>query len=183
MTNPEVAARSQWSFLLEAGVWLVFVLLAFIYTFQFDDPLPVYDWGPAHWPRVILLCMFAASLRLLYRDWRQSGLLIQSVSRAPDDDDFASFETSVKIRIVLIFLIPVLYTFLMHKMGFLLVTPFFLFGYMWLMGVHRIRTLIILTICIYSALVLIFVKLIFTYLPPGAGIFNALNGKFLGLLM
>ena len=183
MTNPEVEAHSRWSYLLEAGVWLVFVLLAFIYTFQFDDPLPVYDWGPAHWPRVILLCMFAASLRLLYRDWRQSGLLIQSAGRASDDDNFASLETSIKIRMVLIFVVPVLYTFLMHKMGFLLVTPFFLFGYMWLMGVQRIRTLFILTICIYSALVLIFVKLIFTYLPPGAGIFNTLNGKFLGLLM
>ena len=183
MTNPEVEAHSRWSYLLEAGVWLVFVLLAFIYTFQFDDPLPVYDWGPAHWPRVILLCMFAASLRLLYRDWRQSGLLIQSAGRASDDDNFASLETSIKIRMVLIFVVPVLYTFLMHKMGFLLVTPFFIFGYMWLMGVQRIRTLIILTTCIYSALVLIFVKLIFTYLPPGAGIFNTLNGKFLGLLM
>ena len=183
MTNPGVAARSRWVYLLEAGVWLVFVLLAFIYTFQFDDPLPVYDWGPAHWPRVILLCMFAASLRLLYRDWRQSGFLIHSAGRASDGDNSTQLETSIKIRMVLIFVVPVLYTFLMHKMGFLLVTPFFLFGYMWLMGVQRIRTLFILTICIYSALVLIFVKLIFTYLPPGAGIFNALNGKFLGLLM
>ena len=183
MTNPEVAAQSRWAYLLEAGVWLVFVLLAFIYTFQFDDPLPVYDWGPAHWPRVILLCMFAASLRLLYRDWRQSGFLIQSAGRESDGDNSTQLETSIKIRMVLIFVVPVLYTFLMHKMGFLLVTPFFLFGYMWLMGVQRIRTLIVLTICIYSALVLIFVKLIFTYLPPGAGIFNALNGKFLGLLM
>ncbi len=183
MTNPEVAARSRWTYLLEAGGWLLFILLAFIYTFDFDGPLPVYDWGPAHWPRVILLCMFGASLRLLYRDWRQSGLPSRPVNQASDDDESEPLETSVKVRMVLIFVVPVLYTFLMHRMGFLLITPFFLFGYMWLMGVRRIRTLIILTICIYSALVLIFVKLIFTYLPPGAGIFNTLNGKFLGLLM
>ncbi len=180
MANPEVAVRSRWTFLLEAGGWLLFILLAYIYTFQFDGPLPVYDWGPSHWPRVILLCMFAASLRLLYRDWRQSGLSSKSAGQTSEEEEL---DTSVKVRMVLIFVVPVLYTFLMHKMGFLLITPFFLFGYMWLMGVSRIRTLIILTVCIYSALVLIFVKLIFTYLPPGAGIFNTLNGKFLGLLM
>ncbi|MDE0309629.1 MAG: tripartite tricarboxylate transporter TctB family protein [Acidiferrobacterales bacterium] len=183
MANAQAAERSRWTYLLEAGGWLLFILLAFIYTFQFDGPLPVYDWGPAHWPRVILLCMLAASLRLLYRDWRQSSLSLQSTTQTAGDDDFARLETSVKIRMVLVFAVPVLYTFLMHKMGFLLVTPFFLFGYMWLMGVRRLRTLIILTTCIYSALVLVFVKLIFTYLPPGAGVFNTLNGKFLGILM
>jgi hypothetical protein len=67
-------------------------------------------------------------------------------------------------------------------MGFLIVTPFFLFFYMWLMGVQRLRTLIIVTIGIYTAIIVVFVKLIFTYLPPGAGIFNAINGKILGLL-
>lgn len=183
MANPEVAVRGRWTYLLEAGGWLLFILLAFIYTFEFDGPLPVYDWGPAHWPRVILLCMFAASLRLLYRDWRQSRLIPQSIDGTSDGDESQPLETSVRVRMVLIFVVPVLYTFLMHRMGFLLITPFFLFGYMWLMGVRRIRTLIILTTCFYSALVLIFVKLIFTYLPPGAGVFNTLNGKFLGLLM
>ncbi len=183
MDSSSNTVRARVPFLIESFCWLLFVLAAFIYTFQFDDPLPVYDWGPAHWPRVILFCMFAASLRLLYRDWRlSSGPSGQrpSDSAADDPDDV---DTSVRLKVVLIFAIPVLFTFLIHKMGFLLVTPFFLCGYMWLMGVHSIRRLILLTVCIYSAIVLIFVKLIFTYLPPGAGVFNSLNGKILGLLM
>ena len=175
--------RSPYLYLIEGGVWLIFVFLAYLYTFQFSRPLPVYEWGPAHWPRVVLVGMFVASLRLLYSDWRHHRTFIKPKDGMSGEsgDDVSSLAT--RIQVVLIFALPVLYTFLMHKMGFLLVTPFFLGGYMWLMGVRKIRRLLILTICIYSGLVLIFVKLIFTYLPPGAGIFNTLNGKFLGLLM
>ena len=181
MVDSAGTARRKFTFMIEPGVWILFVLLAYIYTFQFDDPLPVYDWGPAHWPRVILFCMFAASLRLLYRDWRMSRALAQSSDQTADEDD--QLDTSTKVKVALIFVLPVLYTFLIHRMGFLLITPFFLCGYMWLMGVRRIRTLIILTVCFYSAILLVFVKLIFTYLPPGAGVFNSLNGMILGLLM
>jgi len=67
-------------------------------------------------------------------------------------------------------------------MGFLLVTPFFLFTYMWVVGVKRLKTLIITTLCFYAAIVVIFVKLIFTYLPPGAGVFNTINGYLLRIL-
>lgn len=181
MADPGGNARRKMPFIVESGMWLVFVLLAYMYTFQFDRPLPVYDWGPAHWPRVILFGMFAASLRLLYRDWRMSKSAAQT--KGPDGIGDGQLELSTKVRVAMIFVLPVLYTFMIHKLGFLLVTPFFLCGYMWIMGVRKVRTLIILTVCFSSALVLVFVKLIFTYLPPGAGVFNTINGQILGLLM
>ena len=168
--------------LIEAGGWLAFVGLAFFYTFQFDGPLHVYKWGAAHWPRMVLLGMFIAACWLLYFDWLRSGMTLRDDNGEEDDETSGTLTISARVRMILIFTVPVIYTFLMHKMGFLLVTPFFLFFYMWLMGVQRLRTLIIVTIGIYTALVVVFVKLIFTYLPPGAGIFNAINGKILGLL-
>ena len=175
--------RNRLASLIEAGGWLAFVGLAFLYTFQFDGPLHVYKWGAAHWPRVVLLGMFIAASWLLYFDWLRSGMTLRDDSVEEDGEESAALMTiSTRVRMILIFTVPVVYTFLMHKLGFLIVTPFFLFVYMWLMGVQRLRTLIIVTIGIYTAIVLIFVKLIFTYLPPGAGIFNALNGKILGLL-
>lgn len=163
--------------LIEGGCWLVFVTLAAIYTFDFDDPLPVYRWGPAHWPRVVLFGMFVSAIYLLYTDFRRRDHR-QKTSKDPQ----IAVEISAKVRMVLIFAVPLMYTVLMHRMGFLLVTPFFLFVYMMLMGVNRLRTLILMTVGIYSALVLVFVKLIFTYLPPGIGVFNTINGKFLGLI-
>ena len=171
--------------LIEGCCWLALVTLAGIYTFQFDDPLPVYKWGPAHWPRVVLLGMTVAGFWLVYQYFvsQKSSLNhVESANLKSTDSDQNQLTSFAKARIVLIFALPILYTFLIHKMGFLLITPFFLFVYMYVMGVRRLRTLIVVTISIYAGLVLVFVKLIFTYLPPGAGVFNAINGIILGWL-
>lgn len=177
-TAPQESIFKRYSHLIEGLSWLLFVVLAGIYTFEFDDPLPVYEWGPAHWPRVVLLSMFVASCWLIYVEYRKG----RAAKGQTKDSKAEEMPMSIRVRMVFIFSLPVVYAFLIHKMGFLLVTPFFLFAYMWLMGVNRLRTLIIMTVGIYSAIVIIFVKLIFTYLPPGAGVFNTINGTILGLL-
>ncbi len=163
--------------LIEGLVWLVFVLLAAAYTFDFDDPLPVYEWGPAHWPRVVLLGMFIAACWWLFYESRKRKVDDKSIEEPTDE-----LTISTRVRMVLIFAVPVLYAILIHRMGFLLITPFFLFTYMWIVGVKRLRTLIIMTVCIYAGLLLVFVKLIFTYLPPGGGVFNTINGYILRVL-
>ncbi len=177
MTESRLSIFKRFSHLLEGAAWMVFILLAAAYTFDFDDPLQVYEWGPAHWPRVVLFGMFLACTWLL---------LVESRKKEPEEKSservFADFDLPTKVRMVLLFSLPVLYAFLIHKMGFLLITPFFLGIYMWIVGVKKIRTLIIMTVAIYSAIVIIFIKLIFTYLPPGAGVFNTLNGHFLRIL-
>lgn len=165
--------------LAEPLAWLTLVLLAFIYTFQFDDPLPVYEWGPAHWPRVVLFGLFSAASWLLYAQCRRAGAPAIQEMRESVEDDLDQLQGAARIRIGLIFVLPVFYTFFIHKMGFLLITPFFLFAYMWLMGVRKLRTLIIITVSVSAGIALVFVKLIFTYLPPGAGVFNTINGYIL----
>ena len=177
MSDSRQSKFKRYSHLTEGIVWLVFVLLAAAYTFDFDDPLQVYEWGPAHWPRVVLFGMFVACLWLLFVESRkkEDSEEVEPVSKT-------KIEFSTRVRMVLIFGVPVLYSFLIHRMGFLLITPFFLCFYMWIVGVRKIRTLIIMTVGIYAAIVIIFIKLIFTYLPPGAGVFNTINGYFLRVL-
>ncbi len=177
MSDSHQSVFERYSHLIEGIVWLVFVLLAAAYTFDFDDPLPVYEWGPAHWPRVVLFGMFVACLWLLFVESRKKE---DSEEIAPTSK--IKIDLSTRVHMVLIFGLPVLYSFLIHRMGFLLITPFFLGFYMWVVGVKKIRTLIIMTVGIYAAILIIFVKLIFTYLPPGAGIFNTINGYFLRVL-
>ncbi len=176
------SSRRPWPSFAESGTWLILTIGALIYTFQFDDPLPVYEWGPAHWPRMVLIGMLLFAGWLFFSIWRTSSTPSAEQIKASVSDDLSALDRSAQFRVVLLFTLPVLYTYLIHKMGFLLVTPFFLFSYMWLMGVKRLRTLLIMTVCIYTALVLVFVVVIFTYLPPGAGIFNTINGHIIGLL-
>ncbi len=174
--------------LYEVFAWLLLTVFAYVLTFEFDDPLPVYDFGPAHWPRVVLICMFIATAWIFYSEfWKAEHKAGMSESVAQDREDstenlLEGLDTRTKIRVAFIFILPVLYTYLMHKIGFILITPFFLFVYMMLMGVRRLRTLVIMTVSIYAALLIVFVKLIFTYLPPGVGIFHKINGTIVGWL-
>jgi hypothetical protein len=85
-------------------------------------------------------------------------------------------------RLVAIVVLPLVYVYAMHKLGFLLVTPVFLPAFMYLLGVRRWRTLVLTTVGFYAAIVLLFVKLIFTPLPQGAGFFHSLNGQLIGLI-
>ena len=173
------------SVLVETLLWLFVAGGAYLLTFGFDDPLPVYDFGPAYWPRAILFGMFISIGWIIYSEIihqpPRSSVSQQDEETADEQsDDELDFKT--KVRIVLIFVLPVFFTYLMHKLGFILTTPFFLFAYMALMGVRRLRSLIVLTLSIYAGLIIVFVKLIFTYLPPGAGVFNKINGTILGWL-
>ena len=166
------------SALIESGCWFIFALLAYTYTFQFDDIQIVYELGPAHWPRMILVGILIASGLSIYANFRAR----QTPVEGENSDTKSSTDKSTQIRIALIFTVPILYTYLIHKIGFLLITPLFLFAYLRLMGIVRLRTLILTTVGVYAMLVLVFVKLIFTYLPPGAGIFHTINGYILGFL-
>ncbi len=167
---------------IEVLAWLFVAGGAYAMTFGFDGPLPVYDFGPAYWPRAILLGMFVSVAWIIYSEFFRQPARPAAEREDADEQPAEHLDTRTRVRIVLIFVTPVLYTYLMHKLGFLLITPVFLFVYMALMGVRRLRSLIILTVCIYAGLVLVFVKLIFTYLPPGAGVFNQINGFILGWL-
>ncbi len=181
MNDSSQKKRFSFAPFAESIVWLLFVFLAFIYTFQFDDPLPVYELGPAHWPRMVLGIMLIAAIGLLYFQIREFQNSRSKVHKSKEESD-DGITVSANVRIALLFILPIFYTYLIHKMGFLLVTPFFLAGYMWLMGVRKWRTLVIVTVSVYAAIIIVFIRLIFTYLPPGAGVFNTINGMILGLV-
>lgn len=175
--------------LIESLLWLGFCLGAYALTFGFDGPLPVYEFGAAHWPRMVLLGMFIATAWILYSEvWKERdsppAAEIEDKSEDQDEDTpFLKLETRSQVRMVLIFALPIIYTLLIHKLGFLLVTPFFLFAYMMLMGVRRLRTLLLVSISVYVGLIVVFVKLVFTYLPQGAGVFHQINGIILGWII
>lgn len=163
---------------IEAVAWIVGAGFFWYLSTEFNEPLPNYDLGPAFWPRTVLALIILTAVVLL-----MSALLYE-----PDDD--AEGEAVVekltshreRIRMGLIFTLPVIYVYVMHKMGFLLATPVFLLIYMYVFGVRRAKVLLPVAFGVYAALVLIFVKLIFTPLPQGTGPFYTVNGYLLGLI-
>jgi len=88
----------------------------------------------------------------------------------------------VKAKTAAVLLVPILYVYLIHQLGFYLVTPFFLAGFMHLLGVRGWRRVVTITLVLYAAIVGVFINLLFTPLPQGAGIFHTINGKLIGFL-
>ena len=166
--------------LREALLWLGFALFAYWQALPFDEPQPFNPLGPAFWPKVIIAIMAGWALVLAAsrfftqssEEQEQPGYL----DEIPDDLPPAS------LRTVAIFVLPLIWTYGMHKLGFLLATLPFLLVFTWVMGVRRPVVLVTFCCGFFAVLVVVFYKLIFTSLPMGVGQFNAINGKLIGWL-
>ncbi len=166
----------------EAVGWVCVILVVFWLSFDFDGPLPHYPPGAALWPRIVLAGMGIAAAVLLVSRFMPQTIRDEAkatpeyIEEAPEDLSGVSWRT------VGVFVLPIVWVYAMHKMGFLLVTPFFLIAFTWLMGVTRWRTLLLFGFGFYAMLVVVFYKLIFTPLPMGAGFFHSLNGEILAVI-
>ncbi len=178
--------------IIEAVLWFILAGSAFWMTLDFDYPLPVYKLGAAFWPKLVLSGICLAALGVLV------GTFMQWLRQRAEDDEknregapaavrqtAAAFEargTQVTVKVLAAICLPILYVYLIHQFGFYLITPFFLAGYMYLLGMRNWIRLVTVSIGLYVLVVVVFVKLIFTPLPQGAGFFHSLNGQFIGLI-
>ncbi len=167
---------------VEAVVWLALAIAAFIVTFEFDGPLPTFEFGAAFWPRAVIAGVIVAAGVLLATSLFAGAREPEAGIDERMTDALSEDAARVTKKTLAIFAAPLVYVYAIHQVGFLLVTPIFLLGYMYLLGVRRWVTLIAVTVGFYGAVVLIFVKLIFTPLPQGAGFFHSLNGQLIGLI-
>lgn len=155
-------SRDLW---VELAFWIAIATAAFILTFDFDGPLQIYKFGAAAWPRAIIAALalgaavqFAFSVRLRAR-------IGTGEARQDYWSKLAKGGLSVKLRIAATFGLPLLYIFLLPRTGFYLTTPFFLAGYMFVLGERRAAYLIGVPALIYGLAMLIFTRLLFVALP------------------
>lgn len=166
---------------MEAALWLIFAAIFVGMTFDFMGPLSNFKLGAAFWPQVILvgimvIAIIHGAITYFYGPLDDIGETELQRQELLNDKP-----PTVTAKSLAIFVIPLVYVFAMHKLGFFLVTPIFLPLYMYLMGVRKIRTLVLVTAGLYAAIIFLFVALVFTPLPQGAGYFHSLNGQFIGL--
>lgn len=165
----------------ESLAWFLLAAVGYGLTYQFDEFNPSYEFGPAAWPRALLIGVMIAAVMLWWLPGGgESGG--QPSKKEQDDDPPPVLTRRDKMKRFGIFAVPVIYVFMMDKMGFLLVTPFFLMGYMYLLGFRKWPHLIGLCLGIYCVVVLLFVVLMSTPLPQGVGFFHSLNGEILNYL-
>lgn len=164
------AMQMQWrankDLWIELGVWLALAAGAFYLSFSFDQPLDVYRFGAAAWPRALIAALAIGALVQFALTWyarRLMGLTVAHSYWARLKESGLAFSLKVGGT----FAIPLLYVYLLPRTGFYVTTPFFLAGYMYLMGERRALHLLGSTVVIYSFSLLIFTTLLFVALPVG----------------
>lgn len=183
MAEPgEAKKNNRKQTLIEASIWLVFAMLAYAFAAGFDKPLPTFALGAAHWPHIIISVILIATGVLIVSQF------LRGVPKSADsvtDQIFDETEDdvgSLSVQTIVMFILPLFWVFGMHKLGFLVATPFFLLACSWIMGVRSWKVLLAFTFGFFAVIVFVFYKLIFTPLPMGAGWFHSLNGEMIGLI-
>jgi hypothetical protein len=172
--------------ILETGIWAVIAGVAFALTFQFNEPLQQYRYGAAGWPRVIIYSIvFFALIQAIWSLFqsRSKGIIMGEFEEQVSDLPSKARGIIVHVKHLATFAVPLLYLFLLPRMGFFILTPFFIAGYMMLLGERRMLHLVGTTILIYALTILIFVELLFVPLPVGnwPGFYD-INSFFVSLI-
>lgn len=170
---------------LEGGVWLALAAVAYGLSFQFGEPLAVYRFGAAGWPRALLLlmtivalCQMAAGLGWFARNHAPPSPAPSASLAEPKRPEARTY-----VKRVATFALPLIYLFLLPRVGYYAVTPFFLTAYMYLLGERRLRHLVGTALLIYALVLLAFTRLFFVPLPTGVWPgFYEFSNRFLSLI-
>ena len=78
--------RLRTGHLVEGTFWLGLCLLLYIYSFEFDRDIEIYEFGASGWPRAIILLMALAAIGQLVHHWLKGDeASSQMISAAVDD--------------------------------------------------------------------------------------------------
>lgn len=152
--------------LVEAGLWIAFAILAFIYSFEFNKDVETYRFNATGWPRGVLLFIVLAALAHVYQVWRDRAFGAErGIARRDDTEDRS--ERRPYWRLLAMLGLPVIYAFLLEPLGFFATTPVFICLLLLLAEERRWQYLIGISLGLYAILVFIFGKLLYLSLPVG----------------
>ncbi len=166
-----VAPLAEWLF------WTILVAVLWSQTARFSQPIANFRFGADGWPKVVLLCLWLGATFQLVLSLRSIG---QEEKFAKKVKAKKSGEAKGRVwlyrlvfskqnwRVAGIFLVPLLYLWLIRRMGFFVVTPFFVMLYLWILEVRRWDYLIAVSFSVYALVLLIFTRLFYVALPVGS---------------
>lgn len=157
--------REVWPLLLETAVWLVLAALAWILSMEFAGKDMLFRWGAEFWPRAVATLM--AALALIQFFVRYRNLTANGQEHAAESGVFEMPGLSHALKMGATFGVPLVYAFLLPRIGYYILTPFFIVSMMYLFGMRRLRHLIGTAAVIYLVFLLVFSTLLFVPLPSG----------------
>ncbi|WP_101296900.1 tripartite tricarboxylate transporter TctB family protein [Halegenticoccus soli] len=142
------------------------------------------DPGTTYWPRAVLFVLLIASVLNLIHIYRrtdvhlESGLLQDTASDVSAAIDLSDEDKRYVGTIVLI----AVYIGLLNQIGFLVITPIFLFAFTWLQGYRSVIKLVPFSVLTSFVIFVLFRNFMNIALPYGVGIFRELGLLVEGLI-
>lgn len=155
--------KGAWSLILETAFWIGLAVSAWLLTFEFAGKDMLFRWGAEFWPRLVAsLIVILGVLQFVLR-YRSLRLSDTASAAAP----FPSVTRGQAAHMAITFLFPLVYAFLMPRMGYYLLTLVFIPVMMLIFGVRRPIHLLGTAAAIYVAFILVFSKFLLVPLPTG----------------
>lgn len=151
--------------LAETLAWLAIAATAWLLSFEFAGRDMLFRWGAEFWPRVVAGLMAALAVlhfAIRYREIRRGGS-----AAAASEPAAGGLSRKDAFKMAGTFGVPLVYAFLLPRLGYYVLTPFFISAVMFAFGVRRLGHLIGTTIGIYLVFLLVFSELLFVPLPTG----------------
>ena len=167
--------------LFEVAFWIAFAAVAFVLTFEFNNEIEIYKFGAYGWPRVIIFVVLFAAVSQLIHDLKfhssadhteaEELKAAPAAAKAAEEQDVifedVQHDRKYYVRMALTLGLPLLYAALLQDVGFYVLTPIFIAAYLVIAGERRWKWVLSVTVFVYAALLLIFVKFLYVGLPTG----------------
>lgn len=131
-------------------------------TFKFKGHEVYAKLGPSYWPKFLLILLMGLSVLVAIDALRQ---------RRKGERVKAEIQPLHKVKFLTAIGFIVSYFILLNIFGFILLTPFFLVAFMYLLGERKWVWMIIISVGITLIIIYVFTKAMYVPLPRGKGIF------------
>ncbi|MCE2522394.1 MAG: tripartite tricarboxylate transporter TctB family protein [Rhodobacteraceae bacterium] len=154
--------------ILEWLAWTAIAGVAFLQIGNFRREIADYAFGADGWPLAICSAIFiGATLQLVVMLLRNRAGMQSQLESAGNSRETDSTPGWPSLQLVAIFMLPFIYLFLMPRLGFFAMTPFFIVALLLLMQVRSFATIALVTLFAYGIALLIFTRLFYVALPVG----------------
>ena len=155
--------------LVEAAIWLLIIVVFYVYSFEFNQPIEIYIFGATAWPRVVIFLLLLATIGNLYYQYKNGSDVQEGrVGVAETSDDGADFShTPTLMRMLAVLFTPFLFAWLLKPVGIYFSAPFFIAAIIWLFGERRWKAILIMTAIIYVIFIGLFLVILNAPLPQG----------------
>ena len=171
--GPGTTPRRYIRYVAEWCFWAVVIGLYYQQTGYFQNHIENYDFGAAGWPRVIALAALAGATFQLV-------LQVHTLRAGLPADTTEQFSVRLPAREwahrLAIFCWPFVFLYLTPRIGAYLSVPVFVLGLLLLLGVRRLKPLLLVLAVVYGLMLVIFTRYFYVALPLGwEGLFYNIN--------